>query len=76
MTFSLNDLQPEQFAIIKEHLSIAAVRQRFLDFGLLPGSKVQFIRSAPLGDPIEIKVGRGRISLRRLEAATILVEKL
>ena len=54
------DLPPEQ-------------RARLLEMGLTPGATVQFIRSAPLGDPIEIEVRGYRLSLRKQEAGGVRV---
>ncbi len=50
-----------------------AVR-RFFDMGLTPGVEVELIKVAPLGDPIEIRLRNYRLSLRKLEASTILME--
>ena len=51
------------------------VRKRLLEMGLIRGIHVEFIRSAPMGDPIEVRVGGYRLSLRRLEAEAVLVKK-
>ncbi|MBI4535878.1 MAG: ferrous iron transport protein A [Ignavibacteriae bacterium] len=51
------------------------VRQRLLEMGLVKGAFVELIRFAPMGDPLEIRVGRYRLSLRRVEAATVIVCK-
>jgi Fe2+ transport system protein FeoA len=42
--------------------------------GVLPGTEVRIVRLAPLGDPIEIEVRGFHLSLRKTEAAEILVE--
>lgn len=42
--------------------------------GLIRGTTVTFVRAAPLGDPIEIRVRGYHLSLRRQEAEAILVE--
>ena len=49
------------------------VHQRLLDMGLVPGAPVQVERIAPLGDPVEVEVRGYHLSLRRREAADILV---
>ncbi|GBR76760.1 ferrous iron transport protein A [Candidatus Termititenax persephonae] len=50
---------------------------RLVDMGLVKGVKLELIRRAPLGDPIEIKAGNFLLlSLRREEAEIIEVEKL
>lgn len=50
-----------------------AVRQRLLDMGLLPGTRVSLVRRAPLGDPLEIRVGDGEsfVAIRRTEAELV-----
>ena len=47
-----------------------------MEMGLLPGTTVELIKRAPLGDPIELRVRRYHLSIRRSEAHTILVEKI
>jgi Fe2+ transport system protein FeoA len=42
--------------------------------GLIRGTPVQFVRAAPLGDPIEVKVRGYSLSLRIAEAAAVIVE--
>ena len=48
-------------------------RGRLLEMGLLVGTKVQLIRFAPLGDPVEIKVRGYNLTLRKHEAEQIFV---
>lgn len=48
--------------------------QRLLEFGLLEGDPIEVIGVAPLGDPLEIRARHGVLSLRRNEAARIIVE--
>ena len=50
------------------------IRQRMLDMGLVPGARLSVIRFAPLGDPIEIRINRFFMSLRKEEARHIYVE--
>lgn len=56
---------------------LPATGTRFLrmrEMGLLPGTQVRFVRAAPLGDPLEIEVRGYKLSLRRDEAAQIVVD--
>lgn len=48
-------------------------RGRLLEMGLLPGTSLELVRFAPLGDPVEIKLRNYHLSLRKLEADKILV---
>ncbi len=52
----------------------AAGRARLMEMGLLVGTRVQLIRFAPLGDPVEIKVRGYNLTLRKHEAEQILVQ--
>lgn len=49
-------------------------RHRLLTMGLTPGTTIKVIRFAPLGDPVEIEVRGYSLSLRRDEAAALLVQ--
>lgn len=51
-----------------------ALRQRILDMGLTKGAEVRVRKVAPLGDPLEITVRGYELSLRKREAACIVVE--
>jgi ferrous iron transport protein A len=47
---------------------------RLREMGLLPGVQVTLVRTAPLGDPVEIKVRGYSLTLRKTEAEHVLVE--
>jgi len=47
--------------------------QRLLEMGLIEGAEVEVLGFAPLGGPVEIRLGDYRLSLRRTEAARIAV---
>ena len=70
---TLNDIRPGHRARIRRHLARGAVRQRLMDLGLMPNVEVVLVRSAPLNDPIEVKLEAANVTLRRREAATIEV---
>jgi Fe2+ transport system protein FeoA len=69
---SLGDLEIGESAVISGYTDVAPAR-RLLEMGFLPGTTVKAIRKAPLGDPIEYFVMGGRVSMRRADAAEILV---
>lgn len=57
-------------------LSIAgndSLTQRLYEMGLLEGDLVELLSVAPLGDPLEFRLGDSRLSLRRREAARVEV---
>ena len=51
-------------------------RNRLLSMGLTPGTEFTVARDAPLGDPVQINLRGFRLSVRRAEAAALLVEVL
>ena len=51
-----------------------ALRQHFLDMGVIPGAEVTLIKLAPLGDPMEVRVRGYELSVRKADAALIEVE--
>lgn len=50
-------------------------RKKLLSMGLTPGVEFSISRCAPMGDPVEIKVRGFSLSLRKNEAAAILIER-
>ena len=47
---------------------------RLLEMGLVPGTVVEVVRLAPLGDPMELKVRGFLLSVRKKEAAAVVVD--
>jgi DtxR family Mn-dependent transcriptional regulator len=70
----LSQLQKEEVGIIVRINSRGALRQRLLDMGLVTGEEIHLKHKAPLGDPLEFTVKDYQISLRKEEAAEIMVE--
>ena len=50
-------------------------RKRLLAMGLTPGTSFSVTRFAPMGDPVEIKIRGFSLTLRKDEAAVLLIEK-
>ena len=61
-------------ATVTEITVTAAGRARLMEMGLLVGTRVELVRFAPLGDPVEIKVRGYNLTLRKSEAEQILVK--
>ena len=70
---TLADLSPGQSAEVLAISGDAALVQRLYEMGLLEGERVEVVARAPLGDPIEIRFGNSRLSLRKAEAANVQV---
>ena len=73
---SLDILQPGEWAIIRIIQGDTAEEAALMEMGLLVGTPVGFIKAAPLGDPIELRVRGYHLSIRRSDVRTILVEKV
>jgi len=50
------------------------LKSRLYALGVLPGSTLQVLRLAPMGDPMQVKVGGSSLSIRRSEAEIIAVD--
>ena len=70
---SLVDLPLGQHAEIVSINCDRRLSRRLMEMGLLPGTRVRLVRSAPFGDPVELRVRNYSLSLRRAEAAKIAV---
>ena len=71
----LSELSPGQSGTVQRVEVTGSARGRLQEMGLIRGTIVQFVRSAPLGDPIEIRVRGYRLSLRRQEAEAVIIER-
>lgn len=65
------DLEIGQSAVISAVGGEGALRQHFLDMGLIPGIEVTLIKYAPMGDPMELMVSGYSLTLRLADAAQI-----
>lgn len=68
---TLAELKKGQCAVIQTVGGEGALRQHFLDMGLIPGTEVTYIKAAPMGDPIEYRVWGYELTLRQSEAGAI-----
>jgi ferrous iron transport protein A len=69
----LSSLAPGSIAMVVAIKLPPVHRPRLMEMGLLVGTRVQLVRFAPLGDPIEIKLRGYHLSLRKTEADRIWV---
>ncbi|NCU31705.1 MAG: hypothetical protein EOM23_01945 [Candidatus Moranbacteria bacterium] len=70
----ISDLKPGDKGKIKKIEGSSNLRRKLLDMGIIPGSPFEVIKLAPLGDPVDVKIKGYHLSLRKEEAATVLVE--
>lgn len=62
--------------VLKISTQNSKIRKRIMEMGLVPGSEIEVVRYAPLGDPIELNMKGYNLSLRLEEAETIWVDLL
>lgn len=74
MARTLVELRPGESARVKEVSGDSNATRRLMDLGLVRGTSIQVVRVAPLGDPIEVTLRGFMLSLRRAEAANVVVE--
>ncbi len=72
----LSELSAGVSAVVREYPKTGNAALRLREMGLLVGTQVKLVRLAPFGDPIEIKVRGYHLTLRKSEAAEVLVEVL
>ncbi|PTY05230.1 ferrous iron transport protein A [Opitutaceae bacterium EW11] len=73
-TQKLSQLTIGASAVVREMPKQGPAFLRLREMGLLAGTSLRLVRTAPLGDPIEIKVRGYHLTLRKSEADQIVVE--
>ena len=72
----LENLAIGKSAVIASVGGTGALRQHFLDMGLIQGVEVTMVKYAPMGDPIEIKIHDYELTLRKEDAQKIVVKEI
>lgn len=67
-------LAPGTRAVVRRLQGDPAVVRRLMELGLTPGTPVELVRRAPMGDPLELRVRGTHFSIRRIEAEHIHVD--
>jgi ferrous iron transport protein A len=73
-SLNLSQLVIGASAVVRDLPKQGTVFLRLREMGLLPGTTITLIRTAPLGDPLEIKVRGYHLTLRKSEAEHVVVE--
>ena len=68
---TLKELETGKSAVIRTVGGKGALRQHFLDMGMIPGAEVTVVKLAPMGDPMELQVHGYELTLRLAEADQI-----
>ena len=72
---TIDDLKIGQSGVIAQVGGEGPLRLRFLDMGLIPGTKVTLRKVAPMGDPIQIQVRGYELTIRREDASKITLRE-
>lgn len=72
MNLTLKDTKPGMVVRI-DSVGESELKQRLMTMGLIPGTRVEVLNSAPLGDPIAIRLRSYNLAMRRDDAAQIEV---
>ena len=72
----LNELKAGERAVVRSVGGEGALRQHFLDMGVIPGAEITLVKFAPMGDPIEFRIHEYELTLRIDDAKKIGIEKL
>ena len=69
----LNELHPGQSAVVEAVGGEGALRQHFLDMGVIPGAVITLVKLAPMGDPLEFRLHGYELTLRIADAEKISI---
>ena len=72
---TLKDLEIGKSAVITAVGGEGALRQHFLDMGVIPGAEITLVKYAPMGDPMELRIHGYELTLRLADAEKIEIEK-
>ena len=73
---TLKELEVGKSAVICSVGGKGALRQHFLDMGMIPGAEVTVVKLAPMGDPMELQIHGYELTLRLAEADQIEIEQI
>jgi ferrous iron transport protein A len=69
----LSEVKPGQIVEVVSIAGDSSFRRRLMELGLVPGTRVELLRVAPLGDPVELLLRGASLSIRKAEAGVIRV---
>ncbi len=72
---TLRDLKPGESCRVTAVGGAGALRQHFLDMGVIPGAEITLVRYAPMGDPMELRIHDYELTLRLADAEQINIDR-
>ena len=76
MEMTLKNLKVGESAVITKVGGEGALRQHFLDMGVIPGAEVTVVKFAPMGDPMELQIHGYELTLRLADADQIEIQPI
>ena len=73
---TLKELPIGKTATIRTVGGEGALRQHFLDMGIIPGAEVTMVKYAPMGDPVEVRIHSYELTLRLADAGRIAIDEM
>lgn len=73
---TLKELEIGKSAVVTQVGGEGALRQHFLDMGMIPGTEVTVVKFAPMGDPMELQIHGYELTLRLAEAEQIEIKPI
>ena len=73
---NLDQIKPGATVKVRKVSADGNLQRRILALGISPGSTLEVIKVAPLGDPIEVKLRSSNLMIRKEEAQNISVEEI
>ncbi|HIZ09486.1 MAG TPA: ferrous iron transport protein A [Candidatus Borkfalkia avicola] len=74
MEKKLNEFAVGEEGIVKRIEGEGRIRRRLFDMGVTPGAQIMLRKLAPLGDPVEVNLRGYELTLRKAEAACVVME--
>lgn len=71
----LSEIETGQVVQVVRIAGHSSFRRRLMELGLVPGTRVELVRVAPLGDPVELLVRGASLSIRKAEAGVVEVAR-
>ncbi len=69
----LKDFRPGETGTVVKVGGEGAIKRRLFDMGITPGAEITMRKTAPLGDPLELRVRGYELSIRKSEAQSIVM---
>ena len=73
---TLKELPIGKTATVRTVGGEGALRQHFLDMGIIPGAEVTMVKYAPMGDPVEVRIHSYELTLRLADAGRIAINEM